>query len=119
MIEILPQSEGNLIAVQFGGKLTLADYENVWVPKLMDAIERCEKVRVLIYLDETFDGWETAVLWEDTKVGLKTINAYEKIALVGGPDWMAKITDLLAHFMPDSVKTFPSGELDEAYGWIK
>jgi len=119
MIEILPQSEGNLIAIQFGGKLTLDDYEKIWVPRLEETIERFEKVRVLIYLDETFDGWETAVIWEDAKVGLKNIKAFEKIALVGGPDWMAKMTDLLGHLMPGSVKSFPSGELEEAYGWIK
>lgn len=119
MIEILPQSEGNLIAMQIGGKLTLEDYKASWVPRLEQAIETHGKVRVLIYLDETFDGWETAVLWEDAKVGLKNITAFHKIALVGGPEWIAKITEVVGHLMPGTIKTFPAGALEEGYSWIE
>ena len=119
MIDILPQSKGNFIAIQISGKLTVDDYETVWVPRLEEAIARYGKVRVLMYLDETFDGWETAVIWEDTKVGLKNINAFEKIAVVGLTDWLSKVTEMLGHLMPASVKTFPAGQLEEAASWVK
>jgi hypothetical protein len=119
MIEILPESEGSLIALKIGGKLTLDDYTGVWVPRLEEAIESHGKVRVLMYLDETFDGWETGVIWEDTKVGLKNVAAFKKVALVGGPTWIGKIMELVGHLMPGSMKAFPAGSLEEAYDWIK
>lgn len=119
MIEILPQSEGDLIAMQIGGKLTAEDYKKVWVPRLEQAIADHGRVRVLIYLDETFDGWETAVLWEDAVVGLKNIKAFQKIALVGGPEWIGKISEMVGHLMPGTIKAFPAGSLEDGFSWIK
>ena len=119
MIELLPQSEGNLIAIQVSGKLTADDYEREWAPRLSEAVAQHGKVRVLVYIDETFEGFEAAAIWEDTKFGLAHINAPEKLALVGGPDWMRKLTDLVGPLLPGSYETFETGELEEAFAWVK
>ena len=66
MIELLPQTEGSLIAIQVSGKLTAEDYEREWAPRLSEAVAQHGKVRLLVYIDETFDGWEAAAIWEDT-----------------------------------------------------
>jgi len=119
VIELLPQTEGSLIAIQVSGKLTAEDYESEWAPRLSEAIEQYGKVRIVVYIDETFDGWEAAALWEDTKFGLAHISGPEKVALVGGPDWIRKLTDLVGPLIPGSYKTFPVGELDDAFEWVK
>ena len=119
MIELLPQTEGSLIAIQVSGKLTAEDYEREWAPRLSDAVAQHGKVRLLVYIDETFDGWEAAAIWEDAKFGLAHISSPEKMALVGGPGWVRKLTDLIGPLLPGSYKTFQMGELEDAFEWLK
>ena len=119
MIELLPQTEGNLVAIQVSGRLTAEDYERDWLPRLNEAIEEHGKVRILVYFDETFDGWEAAAIWEDTKFGLSHISSPEKVAIVGGPAWVRKLTELLGPLVPGSYKTFETGELEDAFEWVK
>ena len=120
MIAIMEQSEGPLVAVHFSGHLSAEDYTGIWVPACEQAIEEHGKVRVLIYMDDTFEGWQAAVIWQDTKFGLKHLNDFEKIALVGGEGWIAKVSDLVGNLIPGlTVKTFPTGQLAEAFVWVK
>ncbi|MBW2274276.1 MAG: STAS/SEC14 domain-containing protein [Deltaproteobacteria bacterium] len=120
MIAIMEQSEGALVAVQFSGELTAADYTDIWMPACEKAIEEHGKVRVLVYMDESFEGWETAVVWEDTKFGLKNLTHFEKIAVVGGAGWIGKVSGLVGNLIPGmTVRSFATGELDEAFDWIK
>ncbi len=119
MIEIMEKSEGSLLAVRFSGTLTAEDYTDVWIPACKEVIADRGKVRVLMYMDETFDGWEAAVVWEDTKFGLKNLSHFEKIAVVGGSEWMGKLSEMFGSIIPGlAVKAFATGELEEAHSWI-
>ena len=119
MIEIMGQSEGSLLAVRFTGTLTADDYTDVWIPACEKVIAGHGKLRVLMYMDETFEGWEAAVVWEDTKFGLKNLGHFEKIAVVGGPGWIGKLSEMFGSIVPGlAVKAFPTGELEEAQSWI-
>jgi hypothetical protein len=119
MIEILPESKGNLVAAKASAKLTQDDYEEVWVPALRKAIKEHGKVRSLLYLDETFQGWEAGALWEDAKLGFQNRDDFEKVAVVGGAQWVEMAVKLIAPLMEGAVKTFPTGSLQEAYDWIQ
>jgi hypothetical protein len=119
MIDILPESRGNLVAVRMGGTLTTDDYTGTWVPRLREVFEEHGKARTLIYLDETFEGWEAGVIWEDTKFGLTHFTDFDKIAIVGAEKWVGQVAEFFGKLMPASVKSFPAGSLEEAYEWIK
>jgi hypothetical protein len=41
-------------------KLTDEDYKGTLIPRLSDAVAAGDKVKALLYFDETFDGWEAA-----------------------------------------------------------
>ena len=119
MIRILPESNGNVLGVQASAKLTDADYRTIWIPELERIINEHGTVRVLLYMDETFAGWEVNALWDDAQFGLKHANEFDKIAIVGGPDWVAWSVRLLANFIKGEIRTFPNDQLDQAWGWVK
>jgi hypothetical protein len=119
MITILPESEGNILGVQASDKLTDPDYRDIWIPKLLELIEKYGNVRALIYLDDTFRGWEVAALFDDAKIGIQHGNEFEKIAVVGGPEWVGWSIKMFAHFMKGEVRVFPGEELKAAWNWIK
>lgn len=118
MIRMLEESEGNVVGFQASEKLTVADYVNVLTPTLTKVVEEHGKVRVLMYFDETFEGWEPGAMWEDTKYA-KHMGDFEKIAIVGGPDWVHWMTNVFKPFFRGEVRTFAGTELSEAWAWVK
>jgi hypothetical protein len=119
MIEVLPESQGNMIGIKIGGKLTASEYEEVIIARVEAILQEHDKVRFLWLLDDSFDGAEAGAVWDDTKFGLKHRHDFEKLALVGGPTWMDWLTKLAGKIMSGETRTFPREQLQEAWDWIK
>lgn len=119
MIEIMDVSANDLVAARASGKITTDDYTEVWLPALQKAIDAHGKIRALLYLDETFEGWELGALWEDTKFGLSRMDDFDKVALVGAPEWLDRVVALTGSLTKIVVKTFPTGSLEEALAWLR
>lgn len=119
MITILPETEASTLVVEASAKLTTKDYEEVFIPELDRLIGEFGKIRVVFYLDESFEGWELGAMWDDAKFGLKHKSDFERIAMVGGPKWVAWFSNLGSHFMPGAMKSFEASELAEAIAWAK
>jgi hypothetical protein len=120
MIEQLPNSQGNILGLRASGKLTDEDYEDVLVPGIEAIIKEHGKIRFLFYLDDGFDGWEPGAMWEDFKLGFGDIRKEcEKLALVGGPDWVEWAMKLSSHLIHGEVKTFDVDQLQAAWDWIE
>jgi hypothetical protein len=119
MITVMPPSHDNVLGVQATGKVTDQDYLTVLIPRLEEVLKKYGKVRFLYYLDEGFLGWELGAMWEDAKFGLRHKDDCEKIAVVGGPKWVAWATKLFSHFMEGQVKIFPPEELQAAWDWLE
>ena len=118
MIEIMKESKGKVLAVKASGALTDEDYAEVWIPALEKAIARHGKVNMLLYMDESFEGWDFMAMWDDAKFGFRHRNDLGKVAVVGGPGWVkwgAKVGELLVDC---EVRTYDGGELEESLAWI-
>ncbi len=116
MIEVLPESNGNILILRAEGRLTHQDYKNVIIPRLEAMISHHGKVRFLL---EDFDGWQAAAFWEDARVALMHRNDFEKIGLIGAPRWAGWGLKLAALAMSGEVRTFSPSERSKALGWIK
>lgn len=119
MIEVMPESQGNVIGVKFSGKITTREYEETLIPRFEAALKEHAKVRLMYVVDEGFEGAEAGAMWDDTKLGIKHRHDFEKLALVGGAKWMAWLTKLCATFISGEIKTFSLEQLQEAWGWLK
>jgi hypothetical protein len=119
MLEILPASQKDVLAVKATGKLTDKDYQEVLIPRLEALIQEYGKVKCLVLFDENFQGWELGALWDDAKFGLRHRNDFSKVAVVGGARWIEWGVKVFSPFMGGEVKTFPPDELSQAIDWIK
>lgn len=119
MITILPETSTDALIVKASGKLSMENYEKVFIPALEKLIEVQGQISVLIFFDDSFEGWEIGAMWDDAKFGLKHVNDFKKLAVVGASalvDWGARVG---AHLMSGEVKTFASDEFDQAVDWVK
>ncbi len=119
MIEVLPESQNNLLAIKARGKLTHQDYQQTLIPQLERVISKHGKARLLCDMGEDFPGWELKAMWDDAKFGLAHKNDFEKIAVVGGGRWVEWGAKVGALLMSGEMKTFPYQDAAEAWTWIK
>jgi len=119
MIEVMPESQGNVIGVKFSGKITTREYEATLIPRFEAVLKEHGKARLMYVVDEGFEGAEAGAMWDDTKLGIKHRHDFEKLALVGGAKWMEWLTKFCAKFFSGETKTFPLEQLQEAWVWLK
>ena len=119
MIEVMSESAGTVLGVRASGKLTASDYETVWIPRIEAVIREHGTVRILLYMDESFAGWELGAAWDDAKFGLRFQRRCERIAVVGGPRWVEWGTKLVAPMLHGEVRTFAADALPAAWDWIR
>jgi hypothetical protein len=119
MIEIMSETEGNILVVKATEKLTAKDYEEVFIPKINQLIQEYRKVRVVVFLAENFSGWEISAAWDDARFGIQHRNDFEKMAVVGGSKWVKWATKISSHFMEGQVATYDTSGLQSAVAWAK
>lgn len=118
MIEVLPQSEGNLLVIKATEKLTNNDYKEVMIPRLEAIIREYGRARFIMDLSTNFHGWEISAAWDDVRFGVSHRNSFERMAVVGGPkcaEWGAKLAKLI---MNGELKCFPGNAYNEALEWV-
>ena len=98
--------------------MTAQDYESVIIPAVEALFSRQSKVRFLYHLGEEFSGFEAAAMWDDTKLGLKHLAGWERMALVSDVEWIRAAVKIFGLAMPGHVRAFHNGELAEAIRWV-
>jgi hypothetical protein len=118
MIEIIPDMPDEVVAVSAKGTVTGEDYDNVLVPVIEERLKRHQKIRMLYQLGRDFSGFTAAAMWDDAKVGIRHLSAFEKIAVVSDVDWIASAVRIFAFVIPCPVKVFRNDKLSEAKNWV-
>jgi len=73
---------------------------------------------LLSVLGTEFTGFDAGAMWDDTKLGVKTFNSYERMAIVTDATWVRRSIKALGWLIPGDVRVFHVDELDSALGWI-
>ena len=119
MFEFLPESAGNVVGIRVSGRLTDSDYKQVLIPKLQSLFSRHGRLKVLFHMAPSFEGWDLSAAWDDVSYGLRHRTDFEKLAVVGGPNWVELSIKLSGFLMKGEIKLFPAGELDDAWSWVR
>lgn len=118
MIEFMQQGSANILGVRASGRLTAADYRGKLVPRMESLIKQHGKLRVLFFMDDSFDGWDLRAAWENTLLDIRHRSDFEKVAMVGAsrPEgWCIKLASLV---IKGNLRVFPRNQLAEAWEWI-
>jgi len=118
MIEILTGIPENVLAVRASGKVTAEDYDHTLVPALEQRLQARDKIRMFYELGPETTGFSAGAMWEDAKVGIRHLRAFEKIAVVSDLKWVNGAVRSFAWLFPCPVRIFPAAERETALGWI-
>ena len=118
MIEKIPDLPDNVLGFTAKGTVTEYDYQSVIIPAVEELFSRQKKVRFLYHLGEDVTGFEAAAMWDDTKLGLKHLTGWERMAIVSDIEWVRAAIKIFGLVIPGQVRVFHNNELAEATQWI-
>ena len=115
--EIAGLPEGTL-GFKISGDVTGSDYDSVLTPAVDKAIEEFHRIRLLAQVGPNFEGYSMEAIWDDTRLGLRHWNGFERVAVVTDVGWIRTGVKAMAFMMPCPVKLFVLGDLDDAKRWL-
>lgn len=118
MIKLLPNLPDYIVGISASGQVDAGDYETVFIPAIEAALKKHDRIRVLYELGPQFTGFTAGAMWDDMKVGMAHMRAWERIAVVADQSWVAGAIRMFAFAMPCPVKVFSSQERAKAEAWI-
>jgi hypothetical protein len=118
MIEQIPNLPANVLGFTARGTVTASDYESLLIPAVEAVFARSAKARFLYHLGKDFSGIDAAAMWDDTKLGLKHLTGWERMAVVSDVEWIRGAVRIFGLAIPGHVRVFHNAELAEAIRWI-
>jgi hypothetical protein len=118
MIEIMATEADSILAITAHGTVSAEDYEKVIFPAIETKLKTHHKLRFLYHLGEDFKNYTPSAMWDDTKLGIRHMTSFEKIAVVSDVPWITQVATFFGHFVPCPVKLFRNDNLAEAKAWL-
>jgi len=119
MIEISSGTPENLVVAVAHGKVTGGDYEQVLIPAIEAKLKTQKKIRFLYQLARDFGGFTAGAVWDDAKLSLGHLTAFEAVAVVTDVPWITDGVKFFAFFLHCPVKAFHNEDLGEAMDWVE
>ena len=89
--------------------VTGGDYDNVLTPAIHKAIDKFDRIRLLAQVGPDFEGYSLDAIWDDTKLGLRHWNGFDRVAVVTDIGWIQMGVKAMAFMMPCPVQLFAIG----------
>lgn len=118
MVEPVQGLPDNVVGFRGVGRITSEDYETVLIPAVEAKLAESDKLRLLYWLGEDFEGFDAGAMWDDAKVGLRHITSWERIAFVTDVEWLRETAKIFGFVMPGHVRVFHNAELEDAKEWV-
>ena len=119
MITKLPQSNGNNLAYEITGKVSIED-EKAWISDLETMTDDYDKFNVMVILGEN-TSWGLEAGIADIKWIMKHMDKFNKIAIVADSlvwKWLIKVDSFFAKFVGIDEKFFEAKDEEEAWAWV-
>lgn len=119
MIETLTGLPEGIDGFRPVGTVTREDYETDVVPVLDQAATEGRRLRVVCVVGPEFTGLAPTAIWEDVRVGLRTLRRTDGCAVVTDTGWVRESSRLAAFLMPCPVRVFTGDDLAGAVDWLE
>lgn len=112
------RSKGKVLGLKIVGKITEEDYNSLVIPEVERIIAEHGRVRIL-FDTEDFCGAELKAMWLDTKLGIKHMSNFERVAWVGKQRWEEWLGAAFKSVMSEEhFRYFDETQVESAWEWI-
>ncbi len=117
MIEILPETEGNVVGLRLAGKIGASDYEEM-LPEFDRIVSNYAEVRIMLDWED-LEGWTEE--GESFRFFIRTSYRrldIKRIAIVGEGKWRSE-SELMKEIVRSDVRLFDPADREAAWSWLK
>lgn len=118
MITLMPELPSGVVGLVASGKVTAEDYESIVIPAIERALKTHDKIHLIYQIGPEWTGFTSGAMWDDAKVGLSHMAAWEKVAVVTDVDWIRAGMKFFGFLVAGAVKIFDNNQLEEAKAWV-
>jgi hypothetical protein len=115
MLTVEPHTPDNVVDAHAHGKLTREDYEDFRL-HVEQMVRQHGSARVLLELEDDFQGWDPGAAWDDLKLGWRYYGKFDRCAVLGNHAWEKWMVKLAAPFF--RVQYFDRSRREEAWRWL-
>jgi hypothetical protein len=116
MLRTLPDLPPGVLGFEAVGEVHSDDYRDVLRPAI-EAAAAAGGVRLVYVLGPEFTGYSSGAAWEDTKMGVGHLSAFERTAVVTDVGWVEHLVGGFSWMVPGELRRFSLAERDEAVRW--
>ena len=117
MITEMQDLPSNMVGFKASGQVTEADFKNVVMPKVQQAIDRNEKLNYLLVLNTDLKNFTAGAWLKDAVMGVKHLFKWNRAAIVSDVPAIRNFTDGFSVVMPGEFKGFEHKDLQQAIDW--
>jgi hypothetical protein len=122
MIEQFSDMPPGTLGFLLTGEVTRDDFRDVLLPPLRDAVERDDRIRLLLQMGPSFDEFDPSAVLDDMKqawsLSVRHHHPWERTAIVTDADWVTRAARVFAWMVPGDVRVYPLGEAHLARAWV-
>lgn len=118
MIDVLDNLSHGTVGFSFHGTVDGHDVDEVLIPAVTEALSVHPRLKALLVFGPGFKGCTLAAAWDDTLLGLRHWDGFERLAVVSDHTWLRQSLRMFALLLPCPVRLFTGSELDQARRWL-
>ena len=118
MIQLIDNLPAGTLGFSCGGQISGDDMQRLVIPQVEAALLEHERIKALVVLQPDFEGLSLEAAWDDTNLGLRHWDGFERLAVVTDLSWVRQASRILALLLPYPVQQFNLGNLDGARRWL-
>jgi len=118
MLELVLESQGNILGIKVRKSLSARDYDDVLLPHLDWIVQEHGKARLLFSMEGDVRELEPDSPWQPEKFADAHAEQIERLAVAGDVPWTGWGTQIGATLPSSQVGIFPPGKWEEAWDWI-
>jgi hypothetical protein len=118
MLEMIPDLPGRIVGMRARGRVSAADFRDVFLPALAVPGPAEGKLNLLYVAGPDFEGYETGAAWDEGKRSARASLAFGKIAFVSDRALYGDAVNAFGWAIPAAAMVYRFADIDRAIAWL-
>jgi hypothetical protein len=118
MIVEMKNLPANMVGFKASGEITEADFTNVVMPRVKQAIDQNEVLNYILVLHTDIKNFTVGAWMKDAVMGVKHLFKWNRAAIVSDVPAIRNFTDGFSIVMPGEFKGFEHKDEQKAIDWV-
>jgi hypothetical protein len=118
MIELIKDLPEATLGFVLHAEISGRDVDAELLPAIERAFEQHERLKALLVFGDDFSGFTLEAAWDDTILGLRHWDGFERLAVVSDVPWLRQGLRAMSLLLPYPVRLFDADQQEQAERWL-